>query len=127
MVTKREVLTKVVNGVALNEEELGVVKKMIEQLDYKSSKPTKAQKENELIKVELAKFMGDNTLTAREIADGTGYSVNKVSALLRAMNVEKIPGEKSKDAPKYKLIAEDDPTEQVEQSNCYSPTQWGRG
>ena len=105
--TKRDVLTKVVNGEALNEEELGVVKKMIAQLDAKSSKPTKAQKENEIIKVELAKFMGDKALTAREIADGTGYSVNKVSALLRAMNVEKIKGEKSKDAPKYKLITEE--------------------
>ena len=107
MATKREVLTKVVDGVALNEEEIGVVQKMIEQLDKKSSKPTKAQVENEGIKGAILEVLGDGEArTAKAVGEAVGYSTAKVSALLRALvldgKVEKIPGAKTKDAPTYK-------------------------
>ena len=101
--TKREVFTKAMEMFDEGSEEREVLAKAIAQLNRKSSKPTKAQIENENIKAEIAEFMGENTYTAREIADGTGYTTNKVASLLRQMDgVEKIPGEKSKDAPKYR-------------------------
>ena len=104
--TKREVLTKVVNGEALNEEEIGVVKKMLEGLDKRSSKPTKAQLENVGVKNDILAVIADGKArTAKEVAEEVGQSTAKVSALLRACvldgKVEKIPGAKSKDAPTY--------------------------
>ena len=65
-------------------------------------KPTKKQIENEGIKAEIAEVLGDEPKTARQIADEVGYTVNKVAALLKQIEgVEKIPGEKTKDAPRY--------------------------
>ena len=105
--TKRDVLTKVV---ALEDvftaEEREVAQKMIAQLDKKSSKPTKAQLENEVIKGDILEVVADgHARTAKEIGAEVGYSTAKVSALLRALvldgKVEKIPGAKSKDAPTY--------------------------
>ena len=103
VVTKRDVLTKVLglDGV-LTDEEREVVQKMIGQLDNRSSKPTKAQIENEGYKAQIAEYLNDEPKTAKEIAGEVGLSTAKVAALLRQMDVEKIPGEKSKDAPKYK-------------------------
>lgn len=101
--TKREVFTKAMEMFAENSEEREVMAKAIAQLDKKSSKPTKAQLENEKIKAQIAEYLGDEPQTAREIAEGVGITVNKAAALLRAIEgVEKIPGEKSKDAPKYR-------------------------
>ncbi len=116
MATKREVLTKVVDGVALTEEELAVVKKMIEGLDKKSSKPTKAQIENVGVKNDILAVVADgHARTAREIAEEVGQSTNKVASLLRAMvgdnKVEKVPGAKTKDAPKYIGLADATPYE----------------
>lgn len=107
--TKREVLTKVVNGEALTEEEVGVVKKMIEGLDKKSSKPSKAQRENVGVKNDILAVLADGRArTAKEVADEVGYSTAKVSALLRAIvlddKAEKVPGAKSKDAPTYVAV-----------------------
>ena len=103
--TKREVFTKAMEMFAEGSEEREVMEKAIDQLDRKSSKPTKAQLENEKIKVEIAEYLtGKEAQTASEIASGTGYSTAKVASLLRAINgVEKIPGAKSKDAPKYRI------------------------
>lgn len=103
-ITKREVITKAIATEGIfTEEEIAVFKKMIEQLDKKSSKPTKAQKENEEIKAQIAEFVDDTPRTAKEIADGVGISTNKAAALLRQIEgIEKVPGEKAKDAPKYK-------------------------
>lgn len=103
-ITKREVITKAIATEGIfTEEEIAVFKKMIEQLDKKSSKPTKAQKENEEIKAQIAEFVDDTPRTAKEIADGVGISTNKAAALLRQIEgIEKVPGEKSKDAPRYK-------------------------
>ena len=104
--TKREVLTKVVNGEVLEVEEIAVVQKMIDAFDKKSSKPTKAQVENIGIKNEILAVIADgHARTAKDIAGEVGYTTAKVSALLRAIvldgKAEKIPGEKSKDAPTY--------------------------
>lgn len=103
-ITKREVITKAIATEGIfTDEEIAVFKKMIDQLDKKSSKPTKAQKENEEIKAQIAEFLDETPKTAKEIADGVGISTNKAAALLRQIEgIEKIPGEKSKDAPRYK-------------------------
>lgn len=105
--TKRDVLTKVVSLVdVFTDEEREVAQKMIDQLDKKSSKPTKAQLENVKIKNDILAILADGRArTAREVADVDGYTTAKVSALLRQMvldgKVEKIPGAKTKDAPTY--------------------------
>ena len=103
-ITKREVITKAIATEGIfTEEEIAVFEKMIEQLDKKSSKPTKAQKENEEIKAQIIEFVDETPKTAKEIADGVGISTNKAAALLRQIEgIEKVPGEKAKDAPKYK-------------------------
>lgn len=103
-ITKREVITKAIATEGIfTDEEIAVFKKMIDQLDKKSSKPTKAQKENEEIKAQIAEFIDETPKTAKEIADGVGISTNKAAALLRQIEgIEKVPGEKSKDAPRYK-------------------------
>ena len=101
--TKRDFLNTVMTLDGCTDEMKEVAKKMIDQLDKKSSKPTKAQLENEAYKVQIADCL-DAPKTAREIADALGLSTNKVAALLKQMDgIEKIPGEKSKDAPKYRL------------------------
>lgn len=104
--TKREVLTKVVNGVALDADEIAIVQKMIDGLDKKSSKPSKAQIANVGVKNDILAIIADGyARTAKEVADELQLSTAKVSALLRACvldgKAEKILGEKSKDAPKY--------------------------
>ncbi len=108
--TKREVLTKAITLVdVFTEEERETLQKMLDGLDRKSSKPTKAQRENLVIKNEILAYLADGRKrTASQIAEGVGYSVPKVSSLLRACvldgKVEKIAGAKSKDAPSYVAI-----------------------
>ena len=104
--TKREVLTKAVAQDVFTEDEKAVLQKMIDALDKKSSKPTKAQVENMGIKNDILALIADGyPRTAKEIAEEVGYSTAKVSALLRAIVLDgkgtKVPGEKTKDAPKY--------------------------
>ena len=100
--TKREFLNAVIELDGCTDEMREVAEKMVAQLDKKSSKPTKAQIENEGIKAEIAEVLSDEPKTARQIADEVGYTVNKVAALLKQIEgVEKIPGEKTKDAPRY--------------------------
>lgn len=103
IMTRRDVFTKAMEMFAEGSEEREVMAKAIAQLDKKSSKPTKAQLENEGYKAQIVEYLGTEPQTAREIAEGVGLSTNKVAALLRAIEgIEKIPGEKSKDAPKYR-------------------------
>jgi uncharacterized protein YidB (DUF937 family) len=66
---------------------------MILALDKKSSKPTKTQVENEGIKAEILEFIATEPHTATEIANALGYTVQKVSALLRQLGeaVDKTP------------------------------------
>lgn len=105
--TKREVLTKAIatEGV-FTDEEKAIFQKMLDALDRKSSKPTKAQIENIGIKNDILAIIGDGRArTAKEIADEVGYTTAKVSALLRAIVLDgkgtKIAGAKTKDAPTY--------------------------
>jgi hypothetical protein len=101
--TKRDFLNAVKTLEGCTDEMREVADKMIAQLDKKSSKPTKVQLENEKYKADIADFMGEDAYTAKEIAEGVGISTNKAAALLRQMDgIEKIPGAKSKDAPRYR-------------------------
>ena len=101
--TKREFCMAVKELEGCTDEMREVADKIIATLDKKSSKPTKAQVENEGFKTQIAEYLGNEPQTARQIAEGVGLSTNKVAALLRQMDgIEKIPGEKSKDAPRYK-------------------------
>lgn len=116
-ITKKDVLTKAVSLDAFTEDEKTVLTKMIEGLEKKSSKPTKAQLENVGIKNDILEVIADGRArTAREIAEVLGISTNKVSALLRAIVIdgkaEKVPGAKSKDAPKYVGNADATPYEE---------------
>lgn len=82
-ITKKEVLTKAVGLEVFSEEEREVLQKMIKSLENKSSKPTRAQKENEGIKAEILAFIKENPgLRIGEIASATGYTPNKVNALV---------------------------------------------
>ena len=104
-VTKREVLTKVVNGVALTDEDLTVVRGMIEALDKRSSKPTKAQVANEGVKLAIVEVLTgtDTPLSAKVIAEAVGESTNKVAALLKQIEgVVKIEG-KGKNPATYAI------------------------
>ena len=65
--TRRDVLTKAVALDVFTDEEKAVFQKMIEQLDKKSSKPTKAQLENEVIKGDILEIVADgHARTAKE-------------------------------------------------------------
>ena len=88
--TKRETITAMLNDSYITsnadfkaylENELNLV---IKKNTYKSSKPTKTQVENEKLKDAMLEVISnaDNGLTATEIADAIGVSVNKASALL---------------------------------------------
>lgn len=104
--TKRDVFVEARDMFAEGSEQRAIMDKAIAQLDKKSSKPTKAQIENLGIKNEILAVIADgHARTAKEIAEEVGYTVAKVSALLRQIvadeKAEKVPGEKSKDAPKY--------------------------
>lgn len=81
--TRREVFTKAMEMFAEGSEEREVMVKAIASLDKKSSKPTKAQKENEGIKAEILAVLGSEGKTASEIAAEVGYSTAKVAALLK--------------------------------------------
>ncbi len=101
--TKREFLTKTMELEGCTDEMREVATKMIEALDKKSSKPTKAQIENEGIKTEIRAVLGAEPKTARQIADETGYTVNKVAALLKQINgVVKVEG-KGKNPATYTI------------------------
>lgn len=115
-ITRKSVLNKVLdNGSFLSTEEIEIVKKMISSLDRKSSssKPSKTVIENLSVKNDILALIADGRArTAKEIADTLNISVNRVASLVSAMvkdsKVEKIKGEKSKDAPKY--VASEDAT-----------------
>lgn len=101
--TKREFLVAVKELEGCTDEMKAVADKMIAGLDKKSSKPTKTQIANDAIKAKILEVLGEEPKTAREIAEAIDETTNKVAALLRQIDgVEKIYGEKSKDAPKYR-------------------------
>ena len=100
--TKREVFTKAMEMFAEDSEEREVMAKAIASLDRKSSKPTKAQIENEAIKVKIAEAMGAEPQTAKAIAEAVGQSTNKVAALLKQIEgVVKVEGKGKNPATYY--------------------------
>lgn len=103
--TKREVFTKAMEMFEEGSEEREVMVKAIAQLDKKSSKPTKAQVENQAIKAEISVAVGDEPKSAKDLADVLGYTTNKVAALLKQLIEEgavvKIEG-KGKNPATYK-------------------------
>lgn len=103
--TKRETITAMLNTPeivanpdfkAYLENELALV---IKKNTYKSSKPTKNQVENEKLKDAILEIL-DTQMTATQIAEKVGISVNKASALLTQLkednSVVRTVGEKRK-------------------------------
>ncbi len=85
--TKRETITAMLNDEHITanadfkaylENELALV---IKKNTYKSSKPTKAQVENETLKDKILEVLVE-PMTASQIGEKVGISVNKASALL---------------------------------------------
>lgn len=116
--TKRDVLTKAVALDVFTDEEKDVLQKMIDGLDKRSSKPTKAQKENVGVKNDILAVLADGKArTAKEIADEIGRSTAKVASLLTQTvkdgKVEKIAPTKTKDAPTYVGVADATPYDGV--------------
>lgn len=100
--TRREVFTVAMEMFAEGSEEREVMAKAIASLDKKSSKPTKAQIENEAIKVKIAEAMGTEPQTANAIAKAVGQSTNKVAALLKQIEgVVKVEGKGKNPATYY--------------------------
>ena len=101
--TKREFIEMAIEFEGATEEFKAKGLEMLKGLEKRNTKPTKAQIANEGIKDEIAEVLEGKAMTAKEIADAIGQSTNKVASLLRQMPVEKIAGEKAKDAPKYRI------------------------
>ena len=102
-VTKKDVLTKAL-GMEFTDEEKTVIQKMIDGLEKRSSKPTKAQVANEGIKAKIVEVLTTTPQTAKAIADAVGESVNRVAALLKQIDgVIVTPGAKSKDPKTYSI------------------------
>lgn len=85
--TKREMFARIASVCANDAEILAFVAHEVELLDKKNKAPkkaTKTQVENEHLKDEILKVLAetDHPLTATEIGDKLGISVNKTSALL---------------------------------------------
>ena len=83
--TKKEMFSKIASVCANDNEIVDFCNHEIELLvkknSYKSTKPTKTQIENEALKDEILKVL-DKPMTATEIGNAVGISVNKASALL---------------------------------------------
>ena len=81
--TKREFITMAMTLEGATDEMRETGAKMLAALDKKSSKPTKAQVENEGIKAEILAYITENPgHRVAEIAEATGYTPNKVNALV---------------------------------------------
>ncbi len=81
--TKREFITMAMELEGATDEMRETGTKMLAALDKKSSKPTKAQVENEAIKAKIKDYIAENPgKRIGEIAEGVGYTPNKVNALV---------------------------------------------
>ena len=98
--TKKEMFTTIKTLLADNADVVEFCDKQIEVLSRKrtSSKPTKTQIANESVKAEIAEVLSaaEAPLTVGEIVKAldNAYTSQKVSALLRQMNVTKIVDKK---------------------------------
>jgi DNA-binding MarR family transcriptional regulator len=83
IMTKREFITMAMGLEGATDEMRETGEKMLAALDKKSSKPTKAQVENEGIKAKIKAYIAENPgKRIGEIAEGVGYTPNKVNALV---------------------------------------------
>ena len=84
--TKREFIEMAMELEGATEEMKAKGKEMLEALAKKSTKPTKAQVENEGIKAEIEAYIKENPgKRIGEIAVGVGQTPNKVNALVRQL------------------------------------------
>lgn len=88
--TNREMFTAIVNG-EITEEVIAKAHEEIAKLDARNAarkdKPSKKALENEPIKARISEVLTDEPKTASDIASELELSVQKVSALLRQMDV----------------------------------------
>ena len=92
--TKKEMFTEIANLLSAREDIVEFCNHEIDLLSRKrtSTKPTKTQRENEVIKEQIVAVLSDEPMTIGEInvAMGTEYSPQKLSALLRQLVLEGI-------------------------------------
>ena len=90
--TKKEMFTEIANLLAEREDIVEFCNHEIDLLSRKrtSTKPTKTQRENAVIKEQIVSALTDEPMTIGEInaAMGTEYSPQKLSALLRQLCLE---------------------------------------
>lgn len=88
--TNREMFTAIVSG-EITEEVIAKATEEIAKLDARNAarkdKPSKKALENEPIKARISEVLTDEPKTASDIASELELSVQKVSALLRQMDV----------------------------------------
>lgn len=108
MATRKEVIEKAIATEDIfTAEEIEVLEKIKKSLERKGTgKPNKTTIENIAVKNAILELIADGRArTAKEIADEVGYTTAKVAGLLRIIVTDnkatKVPGEKTKDAPKY--------------------------
>lgn len=82
--TKMELLNAIVAGGVVSEEMEAKAKEWAETLAKRSSKPTKAQMENEGFKAAILGYLegAEGAVTAAKVAEDTGILKGKVVALL---------------------------------------------
>lgn len=92
--TKKEMFTEIANLLSAREDIVEFCNHEIDLLSRKrtSTKPTKTQRENAVIKEQIVSALTDEPMTIGEInaAMGTEYSPQKLSALLRQLVLEGI-------------------------------------
>jgi capsular polysaccharide biosynthesis protein len=115
-ITRKSVLTKAFGMDGFSEEEKVVIEKMITALDKKkgsSGVSEKVQAERAAEVQAIYDFISNNgEVTATQIANGTGMSVQKVAARLKTMNIAKTPAKGKSPAVFYIAVASDEPTEE---------------
>lgn len=97
--TKVEFFDVIINGGEITDEVIEKAKAMKEQAEKRSSKPTKAQIENEGIKDAILAYLAtaEGAVTAAKVAEDTGYVKGKVVALLGQLaKAGKVVAEKGK-------------------------------
>lgn len=86
--TNREFFTAIIEG-TMNDEvkefASEAIRKMDERLAARSSKPTKKQEENQVLKASILKMLTAEPMLAKEISEKMEISVQKASALCRQL------------------------------------------